>query len=85
MLTKLTTAGLVLAVTLPAAALAGSDLKMDADGDGAVSMTEFNEALPDAGASVFAEIDVDASGTLTEEEIAAAVEGGLLPEMSSEG
>ena len=79
------TAGLILALSIPVTALAGSDLKMDADGDGAVSMTEFNEAMPDAGADLFAEIDADASGTLTEEEIAAAVEGGILPAMSSEG
>ena len=72
------TASLVLAVALPAAALAGGE-KLDADGDGSVSMTEFNEAMPDAGASVFAEIDADADGVLSEEEIAAARDIGVLP------
>ncbi|MEQ9257482.1 MAG: EF-hand domain-containing protein [Roseovarius sp.] len=75
----LTSLGLVLA--LPVAALA--EMKMDADGDGSVSMSEFNEAMPDAGAEVFAEIDADANGMLSEEELKMAREGGVLP--ASEG
>ena len=77
MFKKLTTAGFILAVTLPAAALAGD--KLDADGDGAVSMTEFNEAMPDAGASVFAEIDANADGVLSADELATARDVGMIP------
>ena len=78
MFNNLTSASFVLAVILPAAALAGGE-NLDADGDGSVSMTEFTEAMPDAGASVFAEIDADADGVLSEEEVATARDVGILP------
>lgn len=85
MFKKLTTASLLVAFVLPAAAIADMAMKMDADGDGAVTMSEFNEAMPDAGTEVFAEIDADANGALSEAEIAAATESGLLPGAASEG
>lgn len=78
MFKKLTSASLILAFAMPAATLAQTAADMDADGDGAVSMTEFTEANPDAEAGAFAEIDADADGSLTEEEISAAVDAGLL-------
>ena len=67
-----------LALTVPAAALAGES--MDADGDGAVSMSEFQSAMPDADSSVFTAVDSNADGLLTEDEITAAKEAGTLPE-----
>ena len=78
MFRKLTTASFILALSVPAIALAGGE-KMDADGDGAVSMTEFNAAMPDAGASVFAEIDANADGVLSPDELATARDVGMIP------
>lgn len=82
MLKQVTLSSLGLILTLPMAALA--ETKMDADGDGIVSMSEFNNAMPDAGADIFAAIDANANGALSEEELQAAREDGILP-ASSEG
>lgn len=65
-----------LALTVPAAALAADS--MDANGDGAVTMSEFQAANPDADAATFTAIDTDADGALSEDEIAAAKEAGTL-------
>ena len=53
----------------------------DADGDGLVSYDELVAAYPDVTEAVFLTIDADADGVLTAEEMEAAVEAGLLPEM----
>lgn len=82
---NVTAAAAILAITLPAVALAETSVKMDADGDGSVTMNEFNAAMPDAGEGVFTQIDANADGTLSAEEITAAREAGVLPAMSSEG
>jgi len=66
-----------LALTLPAAALAQD--AMDADGDGMVTMSEFQDAMPDAEADTFSMVDTNADGALSAEEIAAAQEAGTLP------
>ncbi|WP_306151459.1 EF-hand domain-containing protein [Roseovarius sp. MMSF_3281] len=66
-----------LALTLPAAALAEN--AMDADGDGMVTMTEFQEAMPDAEAGTFSQADTDGDGALNADEVAAAKEAGVLP------
>ncbi|MEO0370432.1 MAG: EF-hand domain-containing protein [Pseudomonadota bacterium] len=84
MMTFLKITGLATILLVPTALMAG-EAKLDADGDGAVTMTEFNEAMPEAGAAVFAEIDVDANGVLDAEEVAEAISVGMLPETSSEG
>lgn len=62
------------ALLLPAAAHA-----MDADGDGMVSMEEFQAAMPDAADGTFEAIDTDGDGALSEAEVAAAQESGLIP------
>lgn len=67
-----------LTLALPAAALANEFSAMDADGDGYVTMTEFQEAIPDAEADTFTAADADADGALSEEEVAAAVDAGLI-------
>ncbi|MEQ8291926.1 MAG: EF-hand domain-containing protein [Roseovarius sp.] len=86
MFKKLTSAGLIFAFVAPTAVLAeDASASMDADGDGAVTMSEFNEAMPDAGTEVFAEIDADADGTLSDEEISAATDAGVLPDTKSRG
>ena len=73
---ELKVAGFALALVLPMAAFAAD---MDADGDGAVSMTEFQEAMPDAEAGTFSAVDANADGVLTADEIASAQEAGTLP------
>ncbi|WP_294620776.1 EF-hand domain-containing protein [uncultured Roseovarius sp.] len=66
-----------LALTLPAAAFA--ETAMDADGDGMVTMTEFQDAMPDAEAGTFSQADTDGDGALSADEVAAAQEAGVLP------
>ncbi|MEM7598462.1 MAG: EF-hand domain-containing protein [Pseudomonadota bacterium] len=84
MMTFLKITGLTTILLVPTALMA-AETALDADGDGAVTMTEFNEAMPDSGASVFAEIDADANGVLDAAEVAEAINVGLLPATSSEG
>lgn len=74
-----TAATFALAIALPGVALA----ELDANGDGAVTMSEFQEAYPDAEPGTFSALDTDADGALSEDEIAAAVDAGILPEKGS--
>ena len=67
------------AVTLTLAAPAFAQMAMDTDGDGNVSMEELVAAYPDATSETFTAIDSDEDGVLSEAEIAAAVEAGILP------
>jgi hypothetical protein len=63
------------------AALAG-DAKFtaaDTNGDGALTLDEVAIAMPEATPDAFATADLDQSGTLTEDEFVAAVNGGVLP------
>lgn len=83
MFKTVTTATFVAALAMPA--LAMNDVKMDADGDGQVSMEEFNTAMPDAGADTFTTLDTDGDGMLSAEEVAAGKEAGTLPGVPSEG
>lgn len=71
---ELTAATFAFALLMPAVALA-----MDADGDGMVSMEEFQAAMPDAAEGTFEAADTDGDGMLTEDEVAAAKESGLIP------
>lgn len=52
----------------------------DADGNGSYSMDEMMVSYPDLTESDFAELDADASGELTDDELLAAVEKGILAE-----
>lgn len=74
-----TAATFALAIALPGAVLA----EMDANGDGAVTMSEFQDAYPDAEAGTFSAVDTNADGALSEEEISAAIDAGKLPERES--
>jgi Ca2+-binding EF-hand superfamily protein len=80
---SLTLSSLGLILALPVTAQA--EAKMDADGDGVVSMSEFNNAMPDAGAEVFSAIDTNADGALSDEELQVAREDGILPAETSNG
>ncbi|MEL7012692.1 MAG: EF-hand domain-containing protein [Pseudomonadota bacterium] len=82
MMTILKVTGLAAVLLVPTALMAGEQA-LDADGDGAVTMSEFNNAMPEAGVSVFAEIDADANGVLDAEELALAIDSGVLPDTSS--
>ena len=68
--------GLLLAAT---PALYAQDGGPDTDGDGLVSMDEFAVAWPDLAADSFTLVDANADGMLDADEIAAAVDAGLLP------
>lgn len=68
-----------LAASLALAAGAAMASDLDADGDGAVSFEEMLTVHPAMTGDAFAAIDTDASGTLSDAEIAAAEEAGLLP------
>jgi Ca2+-binding EF-hand superfamily protein len=83
-MTKTTLAtGFALTLALPSLALAADFAAMDANGDGYITMSEFQQAMPDASTDAFMKADADADGAISEEELAAAQEEGTLP--SSEG
>ncbi|WP_297773723.1 EF-hand domain-containing protein [uncultured Roseovarius sp.] len=80
---ELTSASLAFAMILPAAAFASDFSSMDTNGDGYVTMSEFQEAMPDAPADAFMAADADADGALSEDELAAAKDAGTFS--SNEG
>ena len=65
-------------LTLTGAALPAYAMTADANGDGALSMEEIKEVHPDVTEDIFAAIDADASGSVSEEEYQAAVDAGVL-------
>lgn len=68
----MTTAAALLTLASPLAA-------QDADGDGNVTLEEFQAAYPDATSDVFVAIDADEDGVLSAAELQAAKDNGLLP------
>ena len=50
----------------------------DTDGNGTYSMDEMAAVYADLSEDLFAQIDADASGEVSPEELAAAVESGLI-------
>ena len=82
-MTKTTLAtGFALTLALPGLALAANFAEIDANGDGYITMSEFQQAYPDAEAGTFSAVDTNADGSLTEEELTAAMDAGKLPEKS---
>lgn len=77
---ELKIAGLALALSMPLTAYAALMDTLDSNGDGAVTMEEFQSAMPDAEAGTFSAVDTNADGVLDEAEINAAKEVGTLPE-----
>ncbi|NDR54947.1 hypothetical protein [Aliiruegeria sabulilitoris] len=67
----------LLALALPAMAQTMVD---DADGDGVYSLAEMQAAYPDLSKELFAELDGDADGMISAEELAAAKEDGMIAE-----
>lgn len=59
------------------AAIASTDVE-DTDGDGFFSMEELMVAYPSLTEETFGQIDTDADGSITEDELAAALEAGTL-------
>lgn len=82
MFKNITAATLATALAAPGFAMAAT---MDADGDGMVSMSEFQAAYPDAGPDLFSSVDTNSDGALSEDEIAAAQEAGTLPDVATDG
>lgn len=72
-----------LTIALPVALHAADFETLDANGDGYVSMAEFQEGMPGQSADAFLAADTDADGALSPEEVRAAKAEGILP--SSEG
>lgn len=71
---------------LATSAFAASDMTVDANGDGLVTMDEVQAAYPEVTAEQFSEMDANGDGALDDSEINAAKEGGLMPgDASSEG
>lgn len=68
-----------LALSLPAMAFASDLSAMDTNGDGYVTMSEFQQGMPEATAEIFTTADTNGDGALSEDEVAAAVEAGVLP------
>lgn len=50
----------------------------DADGDGAYNMDEMKAAYPDLTEEQFGQIDTDANGTISPEELEAAIAAGTI-------
>jgi hypothetical protein len=73
---------LALGLSLPAIAAAQSG-EIDTDGDGMVSMSEFEMVFPDMEAGTFASLDANGDGMLDAEEVASAREAGVLPATES--
>lgn len=72
-----------IAATLGAAAIATSAMahEMDTDEDGLYSLAEMQTEYATLTEEQYAEIDTNADGAVDPEELAAAIENGVLPAM----
>jgi hypothetical protein len=75
------TLAILFAGTIGTAALAMSDsaAKVDANGDGVLTIDEVQAVYPDVTADSFSAMDVNADGALDDSEISAAEEAGVMP------
>ena len=69
---------IALTATLGLATAAAASTVTDADGDGAFSMDEMLVAYPDLTGETFLEIDTDGDQLVSQEELALAIEAGLI-------
>ncbi|RFP89413.1 EF-hand domain-containing protein [Rhodobacteraceae bacterium 63075] len=65
-------------VMTPALAIGEGAMEVDADGNGVLSFDEVRAVWPDITPEVFAVMDSDADGVLTDEEVEAAQDAGML-------
>jgi Ca2+-binding EF-hand superfamily protein len=79
---KMLATGLALTFAVPAMAQEGDFATLDANGDGFVTMAEFQAMMPDVSVDAFMQADTNADGALNEEELSAAQEEGILPSVS---
>jgi hypothetical protein len=77
MTSKFIPLGAIAALGLATLAQAATDL--DTNGDGVLTMDEVQIAYPDMTEDNFIAMDVNADGTLDDEEVAAAQEAGVMP------
>ncbi|WP_375172815.1 EF-hand domain-containing protein [Pseudooceanicola sp.] len=80
-MTKTLTATIAL-LGLAATPLLAEVMVEDTDGNGSYSMEELAVAYPDLTEALFLEIDADASGEVTKEELTAAVDAGVIAQDS---
>lgn len=78
-----TATGFALTLSLPIPLLAADFATLDVNGDGYVTMAEFQEGLPETPADAFMSADANGDGALSEAEISAAQEAGTLPPSES--
>ncbi len=71
------TAASIVLLASPALAIVA---EIDLDGDGAYSLTEVQTAMPDLTADSFTVMDANGDGLLDADEVAAAIEAGLMPD-----
>ncbi|MFO7757021.1 MAG: EF-hand domain-containing protein [Roseovarius sp.] len=77
--------GFALTLAVPAMAQETDFETLDANGDGFVTMAEFQAVMPDVSVDAFMEADANADGALDEEELTAAQEDGSLPSGDGNG
>ncbi|WP_299353361.1 EF-hand domain-containing protein [uncultured Shimia sp.] len=70
----------LIGVTLPSLALASG---MDANGDGVMTIEEVQAVHPDVTPETFSALDADRDGTLSEDEVMAGVNAGVLPKTAT--
>jgi Ca2+-binding EF-hand superfamily protein len=76
-MTKTLTATIAL-LGFAATPLLAETMVQDTDDNGSFSMEELVVAYPDLTEALFAEIDADGSGEVTEEELTAAIDAGVI-------
>ena len=76
---KVLTTGLALLLAVPAIAQGMDFGTLDANGDGFVTMAEFQAAAPDLSVDAFMQADANSDGALNQEELATAQDEGILP------
>ena len=76
-MTKTLTSTIAL-LTFAATPLLAETMVEDTDQSGSYSMEELVVAYPDLTEALFTEIDADASGEVTEEELTAAIDAGVI-------
>lgn len=72
-------ARIALALLVAGTTTAFAQTALDADGDGMVTLAELQAVYPDFSAEDFAQVDTDDDEMLNEDEMAVAVESGIIP------